>query len=106
MGVKVTTLEHVTPGNIYYIYYTSMILYIIYNNVKIQHKCMIHNYIIGILTKITAKTVVEKMDPAAPRPQDPSVLTMQQKHWSTPLWDAQVSCTIVVICILLMITYK
>ena len=73
---------------------------------NLQHKCMIHNYIIGILTKITVNTVVEEMDTTAPGSQDLSVLTMQQEHRSTPLWDAQVSCTIVVICILLMITYK
>ena len=52
---------------------------------NLQHKCVIHNYIIGILTKITANTIVDEMDPAVPGPQDPSVLTMQQKHRSTPL---------------------
>ena len=67
---------------------------------------MIHNYIIVILTKVTANTVVKEMDPAAPGPLDLSVLTMQHEHRSTPLWDAQVRCTIVMICILVMITYK
>ena len=55
---------------------------------NLPHKCMKHNYIIVILTKVTANTVVKEMDLAAPRPQDPSVLTMQQEHRSTPLWDA------------------
>ena len=43
---------------------------------NLQHKCMIHSYIIVILTKVTVNTVVKEMDLAAPRPQDPSVLTM------------------------------
>ena len=30
-----------------------------------------------ILTKAIANTSIEEMDPTAPRPQDPSVLTMQ-----------------------------
>ena len=72
---------------------------------NLQYKCMIHNYIIVILTKDTANTVVKEMDSAAPGIHDPSVLTMQQEHGSTPLWDAQVRCPIVMICILLMITY-
>ncbi|XP_057548094.1 serine/threonine-protein phosphatase 7 long form homolog [Amaranthus tricolor] len=46
-----------------------------------------------ILTKITVNTVVEEMDTTAPGSQDLSVLTMQQEHRSTPLWDAQVSDT-------------
>ncbi|XP_057544263.1 serine/threonine-protein phosphatase 7 long form homolog isoform X2 [Amaranthus tricolor] len=37
--------------------------------------------------------LVKEMDPAAPGPQDPSVLTMQQEHRSTPFWDAQMSNT-------------
>ena len=67
---------------------------------------MIHNYIIVILTKASANTAVEEMDPAASGPLDPSVLTMQHEHMSTPLWDSQVRCTIVMICILQMLTYK
>ena len=67
---------------------------------------MIHNYIIVILTKVTTNIVVQEMDPAAPGPQDPSVLAMQEEHRSTPLWDAQVSILLCIICILLMITYK
>ena len=67
---------------------------------------MIHNHIIIILTKANSNNVVEEMDPAAPGPLDPSVLTMQHEHRSTPLWDAQVKSTIVVICILLMLTNK
>ena len=58
---------------------------------------MIHNYIIVILTKVTANTVVKEMDPAAPGPLDTSVLTIQQEHRSTTLWDAQVKCTIIMI---------
>ena len=59
-----------------------------------------------ILTKVTANAVVQEMDPAAPGPQDSNVLTMQQEHISTPLWDAQVRCPILMIFILLIITYK
>ena len=67
---------------------------------------MIHNYIIVILTKVTVNIVVQEMDPAALGPQDSSVLTMQEGHRSTLLWDAQVSILFCIICILLMITYK
>ena len=31
------------------------------------------------------------MDPAAPGPRDPIVLTMQADHGSSVLWDVQVS---------------
>ena len=52
---------------------------------NLRYKCMIHNYIIVILTKVTANAIVQEMDLAAPEPQDSSVLTMQQEHRSTPL---------------------
>ena len=55
-----------------------------------------------ILTKVTINTVVQKMDPTAPGPQDPSVLTMQEEHRSTPLWDADVSIMFCINCTLIM----
>lgn len=36
-----------------------------------------------------------EMDPAAPGPHDPSVLTMQADHRSSVLWDVQVKYTLV-----------
>ena len=47
---------------------------------------MMNKYIVIPLT-YTVNTIVEEMDPVAPGPQDLSVLTIQEEHRSTPLWD-------------------
>ena len=59
-------------------------------------------WVMVIITKVTVNIVVQKMDPAAPGPQDPSVLTMKEEHRSTPLWDVEVRIMFCINCTLIM----
>lgn len=54
------------------------------------HRCNREDYNLWI-THMYTYHCNKEMDLEAPRPQDPSVLTMQEDHRKSLLWDAQVS---------------